>query len=106
MEKDCYKKKRDEKAKAFEWANLVKEKDDDVVLTALNMVEDFMPSSGNKDESGKGSSVTSGDYMDDHFFDHFSSKDDFDGPTYVEEEQSDETSRSCFERRKKTLESW
>ena len=43
MDKDCYNKKRDKKAKASESANAAKKKDDDVVLTALDMVEDFMP---------------------------------------------------------------
>ena len=54
-----------------------------------------MPSSGDNDESGKGSSVTSGDYMDEDFFEHFSSEDDFNGPGYDEKELGGEPIQQC-----------
>jgi hypothetical protein len=54
MEKDCYKKKTDEKNKGSESASVADSDDEDAY------------------------------YMDDDFFDHVSSDDDFEGPDYEE----------------------
>ena len=87
MEKNCFKKKKDEKDKdkGSESANVAKEKDEDLVLLALDLGEDFVPGSGSGSNKEDESSIASGDYMDDDFFDHFSSEDDFGGPEYDKE---------------------
>jgi hypothetical protein len=65
MKKDCWKKKRDENNKGSKNASIAKEKDNDVVLIAMDA---FGAMSHDESEED-----TDAYYMDDDFYDHFSS---------------------------------
>jgi hypothetical protein len=76
MEKDCWKKKREENNKGSENASVAKEKDDDVVLIAMDAFDAMSHDEIEEDMDAY--------YMDDDFFDHFSSDDDFSSVEYDE----------------------
>jgi hypothetical protein len=61
--KDCWKKKREENSKGSENASVAKEKDDDVVLIAMDAFDAMSHDEIEEDMDAY--------YMDDDFFDHF-----------------------------------